>query len=443
MADKRLAARSFAVLGLLASSALAEGTRHAQESVAGYAVQGPPVARAESAEEIRILPGGAELRLAPGTVLQVLRPTRLPLYPGKPATPSQVVQLSSGTVRISIPAASDAAVLVRAPRRVSAVVKSGVGVVLARNETLTVAALQGDMLAAIGDKWRPLGEGWARSFDQQDATGKPRRVVASPALVDPAAVALAPGGAGAHRVSWSAVPGATSYRVRIADAARGTQLREVETSDVFAQFAGLDAGRYQLTVAAKDAFGLEGAAARGELDMLGLELPAGARLLGSDIEINMRHRLRFSDASGLELSYGPLAPFVPAPRDVGVVNRAPTLVRVRRAGEATELAFRLLPRDVRADVQLGPALARWPRDAITIRISLRDAQGRRVSPSAQLRPDVRVNLDPVSVSWTRHGDVLEATLPPRAEKGPWVVRVLVNDQHGDEVGWGSLEVAPL
>jgi hypothetical protein len=431
------------VLGLLASSALAEGTHHSQESVAGYAMQAPPVSREEPVEQVRVLPGGAKLHLARGTVLKLLRPTRLPLYPGKPATPAQVVQLSSGSVRVVIPKTSGVAVLVRAPRSVSAVIKSGAGVVVANDEALTVAAFEGDMLAAVGDKWRPLNEGFARSFHVADATGKPRRIVGVPGLDSAAAVALAPGGAGSHRVSWSAVPGAAAYRVRIVDATRATPARELETSELAAQFTGLDAGRYELLLAAKDAYGLEGPAARGEVDMLGLELPAGARVVGNDIELGMRHRLRFSDSTGLELSYGSAAPFVAAPSDVGVVNRGPTLVRVRRSGEAAELSFRLLPRDVRAEVDLAPVLALWPRDAVTIRIALRDGQGRRLTPGANLRPEVSVNLDPVAVSWTRRGDVLEATLPPRADKGPWVVRVQVRDEHGEEIGWGSLEVAPL
>jgi hypothetical protein len=226
------------------------------------------------------------------------------------------------------------------------------------------------------------------------------------------------------------------------EAARAVAPRELETSELSAQFADLPAGHYELRVAAKDAHGLEGPAARGELDMLGLELPAGARVLGNDIELGMRHRLRFSDSSRLELSYGSAAPFVAAPSDVGVVNRGPTLVRVRRAGEAAELSFRLLPRDVRADVVLTPALARWPRDPVTMRIALRDGQGRLVAMGAKLRPEVSVNLDPIAVTWARRGDTLEATLPPRTDKGPWVVRVQVHDEHGEEIGWGSLEVAP-
>lgn len=443
MADKRLVARTISALGLLASSALAEGTHHASESVAGYAVQARPVAASESDEAVRTLPGGIELRLEHGTVIHVLRSTRLPLYPGKPSTPSQVVQLSSGAVRVTVPPTSNVAVLVRAPKRVSVVVKSGVGVVLAKDGALTVAALEGDMLAAVGDKWRPLSQGFARSFDPQDSAGKPRPVVAMPTLLQPAALALALGGTGTHRASWSAVPGAAAYRVRIADRDQATPPLELETRELSADFAELRAGRYELSVVAKDAYGLEGAAASGHLDMLGVELPAGARRVGDDIELAMRHRLRFSDPAGLELSYGTAAPFIAAPNDVGVVNRAPTVVRVRKAGEEGELSFRLLPRDIRAEVELGPALARWPRDGVTIRVLLRDGQGRRVPLSAKLRPEVRVNFDPVSVSWARSGDVLETTLPTRSDRGPWVVRVQVFDEHGDEIGWGSLEVAPL
>ncbi|HMJ13477.1 MAG TPA: hypothetical protein VK524_18790 [Polyangiaceae bacterium] len=441
MADKRFVVGAIAAFGLLASSASAEGTFQSQESVAGYAARGLAPKRGESAEQLRVLPGGVRLRLKPGSVIQVQQPTRLPLYPGRPDTPAQVVQLVSGRMRVAVSPTSGVAVLIRAPRRVSAIVKSGEGTVLASSESVTVAAVDSDMLAALGDKWHPLPRGFAQSADDRDAMAKPRSILPAPPLAQVNALALAMAGTGSHELRWAAVPGATAYRVRISSSSSAP--RDMATSEAQATFHELSPGRYDLMVFATDAYGLEGPGARSRLDVLGLELPEGARRVGDAIELGPGHRLRFSDPAGLELSYGDAAPFVAAPNNVGVVGGAATLVRVRKLGEKGEVAFRLLPRDVRADVVLGPAMARWPRDSIKIRVSLHDARGRRIAAPAKLQPEVRVNIDPVHVEWQRRGDVLEGTLAPRVERGPWVVRVQVKDEFGDVIGWASLEVAPL
>jgi hypothetical protein len=97
---------------------------------------------------------------------------------------------------------------------------------------------------------------------------------------------------------------------------------------------------------------------------------------------------------------------------------------------------------VHADISLGPSSARWPRDPITVRIVLRDGNGRPLSQQPKVVTDVRVNLDPVRLNWVQRGSALEGVLAPRRENGPWSVRVQVKDEFGEEIGWNFLQVAP-
>ena len=51
-----------------------------------------------------------------------------------------------------------------APRKVSAVAKGGQSLVIIGQERVTVAALKGEMLAALGNDWKALASGLVRSF---------------------------------------------------------------------------------------------------------------------------------------------------------------------------------------------------------------------------------------------------------------------------------------
>jgi hypothetical protein len=55
---------------------------------------------------------------------------------------------------------------------------------------------------------------------------------------------------------------------------------------------------------------------------------------------------------------------------------------------------------------------------------------------------VTIGIEPVDVVWRSDGDVLRATVPPSKNKGPWVVRVEVEDQFGIPLGRNLLEVIP-
>jgi hypothetical protein len=220
--------------------------------------------------------------------------------------------------------------------------------------------------------------------------------------------------------------------------------RELASTVPSLNIDGLAPGAYHVSVGAADRWGVVAMSSSFDMRVLGVEVPEGARRVQDALEIGPHQRIHLSDPKGLELSYGTASHFVPAPNEVGLARGQATLVRLREAGHQDELAFKLVPRDVHADIAIGPSMARWPRDTVKIRIALRHGDGRLVtSASPKVTTEVHVNTEVVPVKWVRNGNVLECDLAPPSDKGPWAVRVRVQDEIGEEIGWSFLEVARL
>jgi hypothetical protein len=254
---------------------------------------------------------------------------------------------------------------------------------------------------------------------------------------------LATGNVASTRFSWGRVDGAASYRVSISKIdATGSASRTLDTTEPSARVDDLNPGRYRMSVSAVDAYGLEGPASSFESKVVGIELPSGARQIKGAIELGPKQRVRLRDPIGRELSSDKASSFVRAPNEFGLARGDTTIVRLREIGRRDEFKLRLVPRDTHAHITIGPSLAHWPGDPINIKIAFRDGKGRPLTELPNVHTDVRVNIDPVPVNWQRHGNAFEGALAPRADKGPWVVRVQVKDEFGDEIGWSFLEVAP-
>lgn len=429
-------------LSLVAGSALADSVKAAASSSAGRASE--LVGKLQPArEEVRTLPGGVTLRIAAGSVIERERSTRLPLgRPGAPKTPTHVVRVVSGRLTVSTPksAVPSVALLVHAPRKMSAVISSGRGEVVVTRDSVTVGALEGEMLTAIDDQWRTLPAGKARSVDASAAKGTQRAILPAPVLRGAPSLLLAPAdGSGSFEIEWTAVPQAASYAVTVH--ANETALRHFNVTSNNTTIEGLGPGRYTLAVSAVDRYGLNGKASLVRVRALGLELPAGARQLGGAIEIGRRQRILFTDPDGLEVTYGSATAFVRAPKDIGLVGGRATRLRVRAAGEAGELKLQLLPAEVHAGITLVTGPRGWPREAGKLRIAFRDGQGRLLARAPEPSVEVRVNRLPVRVAWQRRGGLLEATLPAHAGWGPHSVAIRVKDKSGVEIGREVLNIA--
>jgi hypothetical protein len=123
------------------------------------------------------------------------------------------------------------------------------------------------------------------------------------------------------------------------------------------------------------------------------------------------------------------------------VDETPHLVRLRFEGDyGRETRLHVEPRALKADITLGPAWARWPDDTIEMSIAISDPSGRFDPESVQPKVEVLLGIEPVDVEWKREGTRLTARLAPRTTTRPEVLRVIVRDQGGVQLGRNFLEI---
>lgn len=397
------------------------------------------------------LPNHALLRLAAGTRVRFEHTMWLKLgAAGQPKTRTVVLKLASGRIDVTMPKLklADTAVLVKARRGVNAVAMGGHSVILSDAKSVTTGAMDAKMLVAVGNDWRPLPAGHARSFGPDDPSGSQwRGLVARPNahVTKPLMIAL-PHASTASSVTWTAVPRAARYEITLSRASGKSETieRTLETNKTSVRLSGLAAGRYAVRVAAVDRYGLEGArSAPAALDVIGAELPAGAFFNGRSIELAPGQSVHFEAVRGLRVSYGGASASEPAPSNIGLTRgRVATLVHFRDPARSAVASVRLEPRDWRADVTIGPRAARWPSDHVVVHVRAFDARGNALPRWLKVVPKVSVNVGPVAVHWVKSGNTLSAAVPAPMTPGPWVVRVSVTDQFGEPLGRNFLEVAP-
>jgi hypothetical protein len=413
---------------------------------AAYA-KGPEGATSATAESTRTLPGGAVLKFSSDAKYELTKPIKLALSTtgSSEKTPVQVIKLTAGRVTITIPESKakvpKTGVLIQAPRKVSAVAKGGESLVIAASDRVTVAAVKGEMLAALGNDWKPLPSGIVRSFGAGTATEQPVPTAPSVKVDKPMLMAL--GGTASTQLRAAADKNIVKremvlYRVEGNNRAR---LKQSEWSDESEQLPALTPGRYEVQARGFDRFGVASPmSAAVTLRVVGADLPDGARLSGDTILLGRAGRVKLIGADGLESSYGKANVFVPAPKDVGLARGDSTLLRLRVPGTKEELAIKLEPRSVRADVAIGPKSARWPGDALEVKVQLFDHKGKPVTDALKTKPRVFVNVAQVEPTWTHSGNTYTAKVPPMKGDGPWVVRVEVSDDFGDQVGRDFIEL---
>jgi hypothetical protein len=177
---------------------------------------------------------------------------------------------------------------------------------------------------------------------------------------------------------------------------------------------------------------------------VGIEPPPGGYVKEDDtVRLPPGTKARLTHAEGLEASYGHGTHWTPANRDVGLFRGERTLVHLRRKGFLGVVSTTFAPRSVRAEIVLGPAKARWPRDEARIAVRLVDAEGGVVPRWIETKIEVAVGITGVNVAWAHRGDTLQGRVAPRSTPGPWVLRVNVTDQFGVPLGYNFLEIEPM
>jgi hypothetical protein len=116
------------------------------------------------------------------------------------------------------------------------------------------------------------------------------------------------------------------------------------------------------------------------------------------------------------------------------------IVHLRDTELGGETSLLLARRQLRAEVDLAPKSARWPSDPIDARVVLEDPSGRIDVATEAVTVEAMLDLTPLPVAWQRHANTWMGRIPPRPTTQPCVVRVVVKDDRGFEIGRGFLEI---
>jgi hypothetical protein len=403
-----------------------------------------PSAAKASGNETRTLPGGAVLTLSKDAKFEIGRPIKLQLSPtGSDKTVTQVIKLSAGRVSVTLPDVKNpkTAVLIQAPRKVSAVAKGGQSLVICGSDRVTVAAVRGEMLAALGNDWKPLPSGVVRSFAAGTAIEQP--VPSAPKISVDNSLLLALDGDASTLLRAQPSKDAAYRELSLSrvDGGKRALVVDQEWRSDAQQLPQLAPGRYEVQARTVDRFGVSSPSSDPlTLRVIGAELPEGARLSSGTIMLGRAGRVKLIGAEGLEASYGRASLFIPVPKDVGLARGESTLLRLREPGKKDELGIKLEPRTLKADVEIGPKSARWPGEPLQVTVKLFDHHGKPITEELKTKPHVFVNVGQVEPTWTHVGNTYSAKIAPANGTGPWVVRVEVSDDFGDPAGRDFIEL---
>jgi hypothetical protein len=146
-------------------------------------------------------------------------------------------------------------------------------------------------------------------------------------------------------------------------------------------------------------------------------------------------------AQGLEMSYRGSKHWTPAASRLWLTRDEALEVHLRTPGSKESLPLTLSPRGLAAEVTVGPKNATWPSVPARIKIRLVNEHGGEIPDWLQPKVEANLGTESLDLTFSRQGDTLQATVPPRSSGGPWVLRVAVRDQHGIELGRNFLEIA--
>lgn len=380
---------------------------------------------------------GTEIKLQPRTKMQIN---------AKESVSATVVQATRGKLIVSLPTQGKAAVMVKAPNNMTGVVKTGSALVKVLDDGLAVGTLNGSALVASGNDWNDVLEGKLRVVRKSDPKGVVRSLIAAPRLLPVKGMQLVIGAGQSSpiKLGWQPVADAAAYEVELRPISGGAgTVKRFPREAREASFDALAAGSYVAQVRAIDEEALESPwSPPAKLSIVGVALPPGAVVVGGVIQLPEKQKVKLLNTEGLESSYNDIADFVTPPAELGLLTGKAQLFRLRRKGETEELQIRFEPRSVIAQVELTPRTARWPGDPVTISIKLTSADGQPVVGDVQLMPKVTLDLQPLTLDWTKTPGSMRATVAPHADGRPHALRVEVADQYGFFLGRGNLEIAP-
>ncbi|MGC4092577.1 MAG: hypothetical protein QM756_32795 [Polyangiaceae bacterium] len=339
-------------------------------------------------------PSGATLRMSPEASVRVFgQPQRLDLdHSGK--TPTWSFALLKGRVDVEVPDKPKSALLV-SNERGSVVVMSGRATLIASAGELCAVNGGGSVSTFVNNRFGEIAVGRAVRLDAEHPRGQDEPLPQAPTFAGGQRMWFAAqGSAAVGNFAWNAVAGASTYQVELRSGGQvlaHSTLSETRLSGVLSELAP---GEYELGVRGVDRRGIAGAWSEPRsLRVIGVELPTGAYAEAGGVFLAGGQRVTFSHAAGLEMTYLGAGGYVPATGSVGLQRNARTVVSFRWPGNDEQAIARLEPRDVFADVFVGPKTAVWPRDAVEIKVRVRTRAGAPAPAFLQVVPRVQLGVE--------------------------------------------------
>lgn len=271
-------------------------------------------------------------------------------------------------------------------------------------------------------------------------------------------------------LAWSAVPNTVEYRVEVAlDPSMVRVVERTTTRDPHISIpapGGVDGGTTWVHVRAVGGAGIVGAwSAPRPIHVLRYALPDGAFVARDGVIVLPKGEYvsvpspsgsaaSGADAGSIEVAYenaGSTEPRYEVPLYWGhlggslrLSDDAPMrIVHLRDRSLGAETRLVLARRELRAYVALAPSNARWPTDPIDARVEVRDPSGRIDVSNETVTLETLLDLTPLSVDWQRSGNTWRGRIAPRLIGDPSIVRVVVKDGRGSEIGRGFVELEPV
>jgi hypothetical protein len=419
--------------------------------------------------EAKILPGGAlktgvqaaSITLTDGTVLE-MQPaanvqfhasTEINLDPG-PTTRVARVDIKDGLVRVSIPAGGRP-LLAMASKDIFVAFRPGKGSARVTSDGLVAVVDSGGAKVAAAGKWTALASGHYQLLRSRGAQEGPKVLPPTPSFEteachvsasQPCAIGLVAGdGRAPLRVRWK--PLAAGYRLVVAimrDRQDGEVIKTQELSGEATSFQTdpLTVGAYWMGLHAVSPEGIEGTRAVRALNVVRLLPDLGVTWLPNQqvLVFPPGRKVRLDGAQGVQMAWVP-PDYVPLPSVLEMTGDFNRTVRMRVEGDVSDDAVITMERSgLRADVEMTPSTARWPKDTVHIKVKVADPR-RRIDPrSIHPRLRVKINEGSLQVGLSKVGDSWQGEIAPRSGKGPWAIRVEALDADDNVLGRGLLNV---
>ncbi len=408
-----------------------------------------------------MLPDGVTVMLEPGAFAEWMPAAKLPSETNRWTRGYHLI-LQEGELEVRMPPAQKGAHAFLVSTKAGTLTDwRGQLHVKVHGESTAAAIYQGALVVGSNGQGFPVYDGAGILMHRGVNPDKTRGIPPSPqwAATDSSFSIATDSTTPAIDVAWQPVAHAETYRVEIAsDPTMVRVLERATVTDTHYTAKSLPlTGRYWVHVRAVGDAGIVGAwSAPRAARMVRLELPIDAFVAndktivlpeGSTVKVESAEPLQVAYENSTTLARGFSVPLYWATLGgpLRLAEDAPMrIVHLRDPDPASpaEATVVLARRELRARVALGPARAHWPADPVDARIEVTDPSGRIDVSGAGVVVEAMLDLTPLAVPWERTGGVWTGRIAPRLIADPSVLRVLVKDEHGSEIGRGFLELAP-